>query len=90
MTILTVAYTAVFNILDVTAISFPTGVKVDKEVDVLSEDYQAWTEKCRLLNEGYDKDLLHGMPISLQLVGRRLEEEKVLGMTDSVLKALQS
>lgn len=31
---------------------------------------------------------MHGLPISLQLVARRLEEEKVLAMTGVVLKAL--
>jgi amidase len=28
------------------------------------------------------------MPVSLQLVAKRLEEEKVLAMTETVLKAL--
>jgi amidase len=31
---------------------------------------------------------VHGMPISLQLVARRLEEEKLLSMLETVLKAL--
>lgn len=31
---------------------------------------------------------MHGLPISLQLVGRRLEEEKVLAMTRQVLRAI--
>lgn len=35
-----------------------------------------------------DAETLDGMPISLQLVARRFEEEKVLAMTGSVLKAL--
>ena len=29
---------------------------------------------------GYDPDFYHGAPTSLQLVGKRLEEEKALGM----------
>jgi amidase len=33
-------------------------------------------------------DLVHGMPVNLQLVGKRLEEEKVLAMTDAVLTAI--
>jgi amidase len=31
---------------------------------------------------------VHGMPVSLQLVGRRLEEEKVVAMTRVVLNEL--
>ena len=33
-------------------------------------------------------DAINNMPISLQIVGRRLEEEKVLWMTDKILEAL--
>lgn len=33
-------------------------------------------------------EAVDGMPVSLQLVGRRLEEEKVLMMTNVVLQAL--
>jgi amidase len=33
---------------------------------------------------------VHGMPVSLQLVARRLEEEKVLSMTEIVLEALST
>ncbi|KAJ3483900.1 hypothetical protein NLG97_g7195 [Lecanicillium saksenae] len=84
-----VAYTAVFNILDVSAVSFPTGLTVDKD-DIVGHDYEAWSDTCQAINEEYDSDLLYGMPISLQLVGRRLDEEKVLSMTESVLQALSS
>jgi amidase len=31
---------------------------------------------------------IHGMPVSLQLVGRRLEEEKVLMMGEVILRTL--
>lgn len=32
--------------------------------------------------------MMHGLPISLQLVGRRLEEEKVLAMAAEILNVL--
>lgn len=35
-----------------------------------------------------DPSVVHGMPISLQLVARRLEEEKVIAMTRKVLSIL--
>jgi amidase len=35
-----------------------------------------------------DADLVHGMPVSLQLIGNRLQEEKVLAMTGTVLQAM--
>jgi amidase len=36
-----------------------------------------------------DAATVHGMPISLQLSCRRLEEEKVLAVTEKVLEALK-
>ena len=35
-----------------------------------------------------DAAAVHGMPVSLQLVAQRLEEEKVIAMTRTVMKAL--
>jgi amidase len=36
-----------------------------------------------------DAVAVHGMPISLQITGRRLQEEKVLAVTQRVLEALR-
>ncbi|KAM0666302.1 hypothetical protein ACQRIT_005032 [Beauveria bassiana] len=83
-----VAYTAVGNILDVSAVSFPTGLTVDKNIDIVGQDYVPRSDVCEAINTEYDASLVDGMPISLQLVARKLEEEKVLGMTKSVLQAL--
>lgn len=33
-------------------------------------------------------EAVHGMPVSLQLVGRRLEDESALAITGVILKAL--
>lgn len=99
-----VPYTSIFNILDYSAVSFPTGFAVDKKLDQLSADYTPFNHVCKAINSECtynntveskqqltlldDAETLDGMPISLQLVARRFEEEKVLAMTDSVLKAL--
>jgi len=37
-----------------------------------------------------DAAAVHGMPVSLQLTGRKLQEEKVLAVTQRVLEALKS
>ena len=36
----------------------------------------------------YDADKMHGLPVTVQMVGQRLEEEKVLAMMERVEKAL--
>lgn len=38
--------------------------------------------------ESDNADAVHGMPVSLQLVANRLEEEKVVAMTRAVLEGL--
>lgn len=35
-----------------------------------------------------NEEAVHDMPINLQLVARRLEEEKILMMTEVILEAL--
>lgn len=61
---------------------------MDKAVDTPIADYKSLSEFCQATYDSYDAEAVHGMPISLQLVGKRLEEEKVLAMTEKVLQAL--
>src|ERR1700759_5497529 len=100
-----VGYTGIFNVLDYSACSFPTGLTVNAEVDTQYHDSEPLSpfdepvrKKCEYWHYNSDfkypdyvadnpKDV-HNMPISLQLVARRLEEEKLLSMLEAVLKAL--
>lgn len=72
-------YTSQWNILDYPALVFPV-TKVDPAVDTLDESYLPMNGKDdynhRLWLSGPEK--YRGAPISLQLVGRRYEDEKVL------------
>ncbi|PGH00912.1 hypothetical protein AJ79_08067 [Helicocarpus griseus UAMH5409] len=85
-----VGYTGVYNILDYSCLSFPCGVHVDAAVDVpVAPD--AETELSKVDGEvqrEYNPTAVHGQPVSLQLVGRRLEEEKVVMMAEVILEAL--
>ncbi|CAK7245767.1 MAG: hypothetical protein STHCBS139747_007359 [Sporothrix thermara] len=88
-----VGYTGVYNVLDYACMSFPTGLVVDKTVDaavdVADPAYKPLGPLDEKVTAGYDPETMHGLPISLQLVARRLEEEKVIGMCRSVLAALK-
>ncbi len=77
-----------YNVVDYSAVSFPSGISVDKAVDTSITDYKALSEFCQAARDSYDAEAVHGMPVSLQLVAKRLEEEKVLAMTATVLQAL--
>ena len=71
-------YTAQWNLLDYPALVFPV-TKVDLAKDVIDQDYVPMNEKDeynhQLWKSGPEK--YKGAPISLQLVGRRYEDEKV-------------
>ena len=84
-----VGYTGVFNILDYTAASFPSGISVDKEKDAKDEGFKALNETDRVTAEQYDPEVSHGLPVSLQLTGRRLQEEKILMLTEKIEQDLK-
>lgn len=83
-----VGYTKVWNFLDYPALSFPAG-EVDTTRDAITgheprNDYDAWNWKL------YDPKTMDGHPIGLQIVGRRFEEEKVLGVAAVVEKLIKA
>ena len=96
-------YTAVWNLLDYPAAAFPID-KVDKSVDLRYErkeymtdtDEQEWRKckycpfpSCRLLIPEDDPETFHGLPVSLQIVGRRFEDEKVLAILEHIHKVIK-
>jgi Asp-tRNA(Asn)/Glu-tRNA(Gln) amidotransferase A subunit family amidase len=64
---------------------------VDRELDRLPADFNI--RKLNGVAQGayklYDADKMHGLPVGVQVVGRRLEEEKVLAVMERVEDALR-
>ncbi|KAI4747076.1 acetamidase [Aureobasidium sp. EXF-12298] len=83
-----VGYTGVFNILDYSAVSFPCGIEADKQLDKAESGTKPLSQVDAQIQAEYNAEAVHGMPVSLQLVANRLEEEKVLAMTRLVLEGL--
>jgi amidase len=80
------------NLLDYSACVVPVTF-VDKEIDIKNEAFVPTCEKDKECQDGYDPELYHGAPVSVQVVGRRLQEEKVLeyaAILDDALKAQDS
>ncbi|KAL8389035.1 hypothetical protein RB595_008841 [Gaeumannomyces hyphopodioides] len=81
-------YTRIFNMLDYTALTFPAG-KACSELD--AKYFQDHTPRNTddAYNWGlYDPVAMEGLPVGLQLVGRRFEEEKVLGAARQIQQLL--
>ena len=59
---------------------------VDRTFDQLPADFDF--RKLNGVAKGayklYDADAMHGLPVAVQIVGRRLEEEKVLAIMERV------
>lgn len=82
-------YTVLFNLLDYTAGVLPV-TKVDRELDVLDAelDVRRMNAVARGAYKCYDAEAMHGLPVGVQVVGRRLQEERVLAGMRRVVDAL--
>ncbi|KAL8863847.1 MAG: hypothetical protein Q9174_007530, partial [Haloplaca sp. 1 TL-2023] len=73
-------YTAQWNLLDYPAVVFPV-TKVDKRVDVYGSERKKLKPLSDLDAENhklYDAEMFDGMPVGVQMVARRFEDEKLL------------
>lgn len=90
-----VGYTKVFNFVDYPAVVIPAG-QVSKELDSRAALKMRTSQPRNALDEWnwnlFDVDAMDGMPIGVQVVARRLNEERALGAAkaiDSVLRSVQ-
>ncbi|KDQ55801.1 hypothetical protein JAAARDRAFT_37227 [Jaapia argillacea MUCL 33604] len=81
-------FTMVWNGLDYPACVFPV-TQVIETIDVKKPPHQFLSETDKTTYELYDPTTFNNAPVALQLVGRTLEEEAVIGMTEVVDAALR-
>jgi amidase len=96
-------YTKIWNFLDYTALAIPFGtlsqdrclegrlhgIYADAPRKEYMDNYVPRNDLDKWNKGLYDPQLMDGLPIGLQIIGRRFEEEKVLGVA-SVLDKLQA
>jgi Asp-tRNA(Asn)/Glu-tRNA(Gln) amidotransferase A subunit family amidase len=93
-TLMSAGYTLLFNLLDYTAGVLPVTF-VDKTIDDLppdfiqSEIYKSFNSVAKTAYSVYNVEKMHGLPLGVQVVGRRLEEEKVLEGMQVIESALR-
>ena len=81
-------YTAIANILDFTAAVIPV-TTADKTTDApASIDTRSDFEKN--VCDQYDPVLFHGLPVGIQVMGQRLDEEGVLAGAEEVRRCLEN
>jgi len=82
-------YTFLFNLLDYTCGVLPV-TKVNAREDFLPKDFEVDDNGvARGAYKHYNAIKMHGLPVAVQIVGRRLEEEKVLAIMERVESALE-
>lgn len=86
----TVSYTNIFSLLDFPSISFPTTFKADKDIDTKLINHVPLSPIDEIVHKDYDPVDVHGLPISLQLTARKLQDEKLLAMVDRISTDLMS
>ncbi|KAJ4350417.1 uncharacterized protein N0V89_009038 [Didymosphaeria variabile] len=60
--------------------------EVDKDIDVVDVEYTPLDERDKICHESYDPSIYDGAHVGVQLVGRRLQEEKMLAIAEYVGK----
>jgi hypothetical protein len=63
------SYTAIWNVLDMPGVVFPTGLKVDPQLDVVERGYQPRSPEDEAEYKAYSPEKFVDAPIGLQLVG---------------------
>ncbi|CAG8892656.1 unnamed protein product [Penicillium egyptiacum] len=74
-----VGYTGFVNVLDYTSLAIPVTF-ADKKIDVRSADGSV--DDSEHIQWDYDAEAYDGAPVGVQLVGRRLQEEKMLTLAE--------
>ncbi|KAK3673927.1 hypothetical protein LTR78_006129 [Recurvomyces mirabilis] len=76
-------YSVWVNTLDYTSVVVPV-TTVDKNVDKKIEGFKAIDELDQDTQDSYDPEIYDGAHVSLQIVGRRLQEEKMIALANPV------
>nr|GAT48430.1 predicted protein [Mycena chlorophos] len=83
-------YTIWCNLLDYPSVVVPVGAKVDPVLDAKQPRTEFYTEFDKQNYEKYDPALYENAPLSIQVVGRTMEDEALLAMTKIVDDALRA
>lgn len=83
-------YTLLWNLLDSTCVTFPSGVFASKDLDPKDDSYKPRNKFEEYEYGLYDPEASDGLPVGLTLVGKRYTEEAALKasqVVDDILKA---
>ncbi|OQE28437.1 hypothetical protein PENSTE_c003G01069 [Penicillium steckii] len=80
-------YASVINLLDFTSVVVPVTF-ADKSVDLKRSDHRQLSELDATVQAEYDPEVYHGAPVAVQVIGRRLSEERTLAIAEEIGRLL--
>ncbi|ONH66212.1 Acetamidase [Cyberlindnera fabianii] len=81
-------YTSLWNILDASCVTLPSGLFADKTIDLRDDTYKPRNKYEEYEYGLYDAEYADGLPIGLTVVGRRYTEEECLKASKVIHGAL--
>lgn len=81
-------YSVFVNGLDYTTVTIPVTL-ANKDIDKYEDGYKPTSDKDKEVYEAYDADMYDGAHVSIQLIGRRFQEEKMLALAEYVGQLLR-
>ncbi|KAL4871744.1 hypothetical protein BDV12DRAFT_206028 [Aspergillus spectabilis] len=81
------SYASSVNVLDYASVVIPVTF-ADKKIDVVSPNFNSLSQDDKMNMKYYDPEKYHGAPAAVQLIGLRLEEERLLALAQLVVEAL--
>lgn len=76
-------YSMFVNGLDYTAVTIPVTI-ASKATDKYEDGYKPLSDQDKQAYDAYDADMYDGAHVSIQLIGRRLQEEKMLALAEYI------
>jgi amidase len=80
-------YSSIINGLDYPSVVIPVTL-ADKSVDVADKSSKAISDADQQAYDDYNADIYDGAHVSIQLVGRRFQEEKILALAEYIAGTL--
>ncbi|ESZ92593.1 acetamidase [Sclerotinia borealis F-4128] len=80
-------YTTVINLLDFTSVVVPVTF-ADKGMDLKVQGYKALCEIDGVVQDEYDPEAYDGAPVAVQVIGRRLTEERIMAIAEEIGRLL--
>ena len=80
-------YASTINLLDFTSVVVPVTF-ADKNVDKKNESFAPKDDMDKSVQAEYDPDAYHGAPVAIQVIGRKLTEEKTLAIAEEIGRLL--